>query len=332
MNKSYLPLLVLLVCFSCSPKEHTATGIISEASMNTLSIVSQAGDTLFFTTVDANKTEANGLLLNDTAKVYYRGKYTSGMGADKIVVYPQTGNTFVGNDKDKHGCIGSAGYTWCEVRKECIRLFEKGIRVKSVDNGQYAFIVFSSDSALAEIFVPTEEKTEILERRTLPSGGYAWNKEDDDTMNIRIEKGVWAISQRGKQIYSQETDENNNQLGKLLLRTYEGILPSASGTKIRYTLTVRNQEYSGDGTFSLTLVYPEDQKGKNATYSGKRFTLRGMPGNDNATVWQFVSDNEKEIFNFLYENENTLTLLKNDFKKNDSNLNYSLKLQENNIQ
>ena len=23
-------------------------------------------------------------------------------------------NPLVGNDKDEHGCIGSAGYTWCE--------------------------------------------------------------------------------------------------------------------------------------------------------------------------------------------------------------------------
>ena len=331
MNRFHLTTLVLLSCFSCTTKERTATGIICEASMNTLSIVSQDGDTLFFSTMDADKTEANGLLLNDTAKVYYRGKYSNGMAADKIVVHTQTGNTLVGSDKDKHGCIGSAGYTWCEVRKECIRLFEKGIRVKSVESNQSAFIVFNTDSTLAEVFLPSREKTEILERRTLPSGGYAWNQEDDDTMNIRFENRLWTISQRGNFIYRQEAEENNSQLGKLLLRTYEGILPSASGTKVHYTLIVRNQEYSGDGTFSLTLTYPEDEKEKDATYNGKRFTQRGIPGNDNATVWQFVSDDKKETFNFLYENEDTLTLLNKDFKKNDSNLNYSLKLQEGNI-
>ena len=31
----------------------------------------------------------------------------------------------VGNDKDEHGCIDSAGYTWSEVQKDCIRLWEK---------------------------------------------------------------------------------------------------------------------------------------------------------------------------------------------------------------
>jgi len=31
----------------------------------------------------------------------------------------------VGGDKDIHGCIGSAGYAWCEARNECERPWEK---------------------------------------------------------------------------------------------------------------------------------------------------------------------------------------------------------------
>jgi len=31
----------------------------------------------------------------------------------------------VGNDRDEHGCIGSAGYVWCESKRKCIRLFEE---------------------------------------------------------------------------------------------------------------------------------------------------------------------------------------------------------------
>ncbi len=29
-----------------------------------------------------------------------------------------------GGDVDVHGCVGSAGYVWCESRKKCIRLWE----------------------------------------------------------------------------------------------------------------------------------------------------------------------------------------------------------------
>jgi len=31
----------------------------------------------------------------------------------------------VGGDKDAHGCIGSAGYTWCEAKQKCLRSWEE---------------------------------------------------------------------------------------------------------------------------------------------------------------------------------------------------------------
>jgi hypothetical protein len=33
--------------------------------------------------------------------------------------------TLVGGDRDAHGCIPSAGYTWCEVKQSCIRAWEE---------------------------------------------------------------------------------------------------------------------------------------------------------------------------------------------------------------
>jgi hypothetical protein len=31
----------------------------------------------------------------------------------------------LGGDKDAHGCIGSAGYTYSQIRKDCVRLLKK---------------------------------------------------------------------------------------------------------------------------------------------------------------------------------------------------------------
>lgn len=31
----------------------------------------------------------------------------------------------VGDDKDEHGCIGSAGYSWCELKQKCLRIWEE---------------------------------------------------------------------------------------------------------------------------------------------------------------------------------------------------------------
>jgi putative hemolysin len=35
----------------------------------------------------------------------------------------------VGNDSDIHGCKGSAGYSWCEAKQECIRVWEENCSV-----------------------------------------------------------------------------------------------------------------------------------------------------------------------------------------------------------
>ena len=73
----------------------------------------------------------------------------------------------VGSDKDEHGCIASAGYTWSEVQKDCIHLWEKGVRMNAVDDaGKTLFLVFSPDSTQVELFFSEEGvSNEILDRR-----------------------------------------------------------------------------------------------------------------------------------------------------------------------
>ena len=114
----------------------------------------------------------------------------------------------VGSDKDEHCCIASAGYTWSEVQKDCIRLWEKGVRMNAVDDaGKTLFLVFSPDSTQVELFFSEEGvSNEILDRRGLPAGGYAWNVEDDDTKNVRLEDGEWTVSQRGRLIYQEDAN------------------------------------------------------------------------------------------------------------------------------
>ena len=39
----------------------------------------------------------------------------------------------LGGDRDEHGCIGSAGYTWCEEKDKCLRTWEEPCVPESVD-------------------------------------------------------------------------------------------------------------------------------------------------------------------------------------------------------
>ncbi|MCM1373112.1 MAG: copper resistance protein NlpE N-terminal domain-containing protein [Bacteroides sp.] len=121
-------------------------------------------------------------------------------------------------------------------------------------------------------------------------------------------------------------EETSQELEKMETHVYEGLLPAASGPGIEYVLTIHSCQHSGDGTFTLALTYKEaeDGKDKTFTYTGKRMTLRGIPEDDNATVWQCISEDGKETFNFLREDENKLTLLNDQFEKPQTQLNYSL--------
>jgi len=38
---------------------------------------------------------------------------------------PAQNQPIVGGDRDAHGCIGSAGYSWCEVKQKCLRTWEE---------------------------------------------------------------------------------------------------------------------------------------------------------------------------------------------------------------
>jgi len=35
------------------------------------------------------------------------------------------GFPLVGGDRDEHGCIGSAGYSWCAEKQKCLRIWEE---------------------------------------------------------------------------------------------------------------------------------------------------------------------------------------------------------------
>ncbi|MGB6881870.1 MAG: hypothetical protein WBD86_01015 [Microgenomates group bacterium] len=51
-------------------------------------------------------------------------KPESGCGEEKII----------GGDKDEHGCIGSAGYTWCESKQKCLREWEEPCEQEEIFN------------------------------------------------------------------------------------------------------------------------------------------------------------------------------------------------------
>ncbi len=93
----------------------------------------------------------------------------------------------IGGDKDAHGCLPSAGYSWCEVKQKCLRTWEEKCEAVSANptagwktyiNSQYGF----------EIKYPTDWKlgnaTPFL--ATLESSDFDYNNAE---MDSRVLKG-----------------------------------------------------------------------------------------------------------------------------------------------
>lgn len=75
----------------------------------------------------------------------------------------------VGGDRDAHGCIPSAGYTYSKAKNDCIRVFEQKIKLKAVRSKEganfMAAVVFSKDMMKAEIFLMEEPESIILTKQ-----------------------------------------------------------------------------------------------------------------------------------------------------------------------
>jgi len=65
----------------------------------------------------------------------------------KYINNSSNNNQLIGGDKDSHGCLAGAGYTWCEAKNKCLRVWEEKCETdttanwKTYTNTQYGFEV-----------------------------------------------------------------------------------------------------------------------------------------------------------------------------------------------
>ncbi|CAD7797103.1 hypothetical protein CHRY9390_00110 [Chryseobacterium aquaeductus] len=76
----------------------------------------------------------------------------------------------VGGDKDVHGCKGSAGYTYSQIKNDCLRVFEQKIKLNEVKSDKsytsMTAVIFSKDMKQAEIFIPAGNAKSIILARS----------------------------------------------------------------------------------------------------------------------------------------------------------------------
>ncbi len=77
----------------------------------------------------------------------------------------------VNDDKNENGCDLKAGYKWSNMTKKCIRVFEEGYRLTSIEKdtlgkSKNAYFFIDEDSLVAEVFFPDSKESIIFNRES----------------------------------------------------------------------------------------------------------------------------------------------------------------------
>ncbi len=62
----------------------------------------------------------------------------------------------VGGDRDVHGCIGSAGYSWCEAKQKCLRIWEEKCEDIATQESREVGTVQEPENTAAVEIIPSE--------------------------------------------------------------------------------------------------------------------------------------------------------------------------------
>ncbi len=130
------------------------------------------------------------------------------LGVLAIVYLPLTPNEpspMLGADRDAHGCIASAGYTYSVVRGGCIRVWEDGTALSPVDaevDGPTlaAYVVQGDNGKEAEVFFPGFSQGLVLTRSdegSLPT----WTAAGIWKLTYGPDQG-WKLEQGGKILFA----------------------------------------------------------------------------------------------------------------------------------
>jgi hypothetical protein len=77
----------------------------------------------------------------------------------------------VNDDKNENGCDLKAGYKWSNMYKKCVRVFEEGYRLTSIERDSLAkrknaFFFVDEDSLIAEVFLPDSKESIVFKRES----------------------------------------------------------------------------------------------------------------------------------------------------------------------
>ncbi|MFH1670331.1 MAG: hypothetical protein ABIA92_01960 [Patescibacteria group bacterium] len=104
-----------------------------------------------------------------------------------VVVEPPVDEPLVGGDRDDHGCIGSAGYMWCEPKQKCLRMWEEECYTDIDEAIKFSFSMkYEIDMADIEVDVLKQTEDHARGSVNLDGGG--------GIFLARKTNGIWGLS------------------------------------------------------------------------------------------------------------------------------------------
>lgn len=127
----------------------------------------------------------------------------AGLTAGLMAISVQTPSAATGTDRSEQGCIGSAGYTWSQLRQDCVRLFEVGVPLYNAqDPGatSVAYVISGGSAEPLELFLPDQEEGMLMFYRDGAwrddEHRYTLTNSDDDVLDVRDAAGTLLYSSR----------------------------------------------------------------------------------------------------------------------------------------
>ncbi|MBU2213330.1 hypothetical protein KKC44_05990 [Patescibacteria group bacterium] len=107
-----------------------------------------------------------------------------------VVVEPPIDEPLVGGDRDEHGCIGSAGYMWCEPKQKCLRMWKEECFDTTEEAIAFSFSI-KYEIDMTDIDVDVQQETADHARGMVKLG-------DEGGLFLAAEtNGMWAIAHDG---------------------------------------------------------------------------------------------------------------------------------------
>jgi len=98
-----------------------------------------------------------------------------------------TTTPILGGDKDEHECIGSAGYSWCEVKNKCLRIWEEPCEVANISNWK----AYHNEQYGFELKYPGDLNT-VKIGASSPLEGYTYRTPTNESFTYNAQSNTWS--------------------------------------------------------------------------------------------------------------------------------------------